>query len=63
MEFSIEAEQNELVYETSCPIPCIFREYKKVGDSLTGDNIIFESKDKRFENALFMSMLFSKLLC
>ena len=49
MEFSIEAEQNELVYETSCPIPCSFKEYRKVGDSLTGDNIIFESKDERFE--------------
>ena len=49
MDFAIEAEQNELVYETNCPIPCSFKEYRKVGDSFSGDNIIFESEDERFE--------------
>ena len=48
-DFVLEAEQDELAKETNCPIPCGFRDYRKVGDSLTGENIIFQSNDDRFQ--------------
>ena len=54
LDFIVEAEQNELAYETNCPIPCSFREYRTVGDPLTGKNFVFESNDERFQTATFV---------
>ena len=47
--FVVLAEQNELAYETNCPIPCSFREYQTVGEPYTGNNFVFESNDERFQ--------------
>ena len=49
IDFVVEAEQNELAYETNCPIPCSFREYRTVGDPFTGKNFVFQSNDERFQ--------------
>lgn len=48
-DFAMSAEQTELVHETSCNIPCSFKEYKQVGDFLTGGNSFFMSNDERFQ--------------
>ena len=49
IDFIVDAEQNDLTYETNCPIPCSFREYRTVGDPFIGKNFVFESNDERFQ--------------
>ena len=49
IDFSIEAEQREIVDETGCSIPCNYKEYIMVGDPWSGSNLAFNSDDERFK--------------